>query len=89
MWNRTDQVVSRRAMPSKLFLRAFTLLIPFIAGCGEHWSCQVAGQTMYSVSESGEIGSAEKGCSCGEMRDFERRVFGSVDEEALKEDHGC
>ena len=65
------------------------LLIPFIAGCSEDWSCQVRGNTMFSVSESGKLGAAEKGCSCEQMRSFERGVFGRVDEDALRRDHGC
>jgi len=44
---------------------------------------------MYSVSDSGELGSADKGCSCDEIRAFELREFGEVDEEALKNEFGC
>ena len=67
---------------------AFLLLV--IAGCSdEKWFCKTQGQTMYSMSESGEVGSAGKGCSCDEIRAFEQKVFGEVDEEALKTDFGC
>ena len=44
---------------------------------------------MYSVSSSGALGSADKGCTCEEIREFELRNFGSVDEDALKSDFGC
>tara|TARA_R110000744_G_C19216717_1_gene546644 strand:- start:34 stop:168 length:135 start_codon:yes stop_codon:yes gene_type:complete len=44
---------------------------------------------MFSMSSSGEIGSAGKGCSCSEIRAFELRTFGEVDEAALKSDFGC
>ncbi len=65
------------------------MLLTFLIGCGEEWVCRTEGKTMFSVSESGKLGSANKGCSCEEMREFEFREFGSVDEEALKEDFGC
>lgn len=62
----------------------------FLASCSnEDWSCQVQGKTMFSMSSSGEIGSADKGCSCEEIRSFEMRTFGEVDEAALKSDFGC
>lgn len=60
-----------------------------IIACGEDWSCKVDGKTMYSVSSTGKIESADKGCSCEEIRTFELRTFGEVDEEALKSDFGC
>lgn len=44
---------------------------------------------MYSVNSSGEIGAANKGCSCDEIRQFELREFGEADDEALKSDFGC
>ena len=67
-----------------LIVISFTL-----SGCGEKWSCQTKGDAMFSMSESGGIGSADKGCSCSEMRNFELNKFGKVDEEALKNDFGC
>jgi len=60
-----------------------------LTGCGEEWTCIVDGKTMYSISSSGKIGSADKGCSCEEIRSFELRTFGEVDEQALKNDFGC
>ncbi|MDJ0941350.1 MAG: hypothetical protein QNJ00_16435 [Woeseiaceae bacterium] len=60
-----------------------------VACAGEDWSCVEQGQTLYSVSSSGKIGSADKGCSCAQIRDFEYRNFGSVDEHALAADFGC
>jgi len=53
------------------------------------WRCVERGQNMFSMSDSGELGAAEKGCTCEEMANFEYRVFGEVDFEALKDDHGC
>ena len=53
------------------------------------WRCVERGQNMFSMSDSGELGAAEKGCTCEQMADFEYRVFGEVDFEALKDDHGC
>jgi hypothetical protein len=44
---------------------------------------------MFSMSSSGEIGGAGKGCSCSEIRAFELRTFGEVDEATLKSDFGC
>ena len=55
----------------------------------ETWLCKVDGKTMYSLSASGKLGSADKGCSCSEIRSFEQRTFGAVDEAALKSDFGC
>ena len=53
------------------------------------WRCVERGQNMFSMSDSGELGAAEKGCTCEQMADFEYRVFGEVDFDALKDDHGC
>ena len=61
----------------------------FLSGCGETWSCQTKGKTMFSMSESGKIGAADKGCSCDQIRSFELKEFGRVDEQALKDDFGC
>jgi hypothetical protein len=55
----------------------------------ETWTCQIRGKTMYSINASGELGGAGKGCSCAEIRLFELRTFGEVDEAALKSDFGC
>lgn len=60
-----------------------------LSSCGETWSCEIDGSRMFSVSSSGEIGSADKGCSCNEIREFELEQTGSVDEEALKFNFGC
>ena len=53
------------------------------------WTCVTSGKSMYSISASGKIGSADKGCSCIQIESFERRVFGRIDKEALKSDFGC
>jgi hypothetical protein len=65
------------------------LLVNVLAGCSEKWSCQIQNRTMFSISESGELGGARKGCSCDQIRAFELKEFGRVDEQALKDDFGC
>lgn len=61
-----------------------------VGGCsGEDWYCVEDGERMYSRSTSGEWGGAERGCSCSEIRSFEKRIFGKVDEVALERDFGC
>ena len=61
-----------------------------LASCGkEEWTCVEQGKNMYSVNTKGHMGSADKGCSCEEMREFEIRHWGSVDKDALKNDFGC
>ena len=64
-------------------------LIAMVTACSEEWTCRVDGKTMYSISESGKLGSADNGCSCEQMRAFELRTFGEVDEDALRSDFGC
>jgi hypothetical protein len=53
------------------------------------WDCVERGNNILSISENGDIGPAEKGCTCTGMADFERRKFGRVDYAALNKDHGC
>ena len=61
-----------------------------LSSCSDNeWYCKTQGQTMFSMSSSGEIGGVGKGCSCSEIRAFELRTFGEVDEDALKRDFGC
>jgi len=76
-----------RDLTASLFVAAALCL----GACGnsEEWTCTVDGDTMYSRSASGELGSADKGCSCEEIAEFELRTFGEVDEDALKSDFGC
>jgi len=64
-------------------------LILLNTSCGENWSCVSSKGKMYSISDSGKLGSADKGCTCEEIRRFEQRSFGTVDERALKSDLGC
>lgn len=75
----------------KSLIKSITIVasITLVSACGETWYCITDGDIMYSRSASGEIGSADKGCSCEEMRNFEYRQFGEVDEQALKNDFGC
>ena len=55
----------------------------------EKWMCKIDGNVMYSISSSGKLGGAQKGCSCSQIRNFELKQFGKVDEQALKSDFGC
>ena len=76
----------KKLIKTTVFL-IFTLLL---ASCSnEVWTCRTEGKTMFSMSSSGKLGSAGKGCSCEQIRSFELREFGSVDEQALKNDFGC
>ncbi len=77
-----------RELSTKLLLAAQTAFV-LMSCSGEEWSCVEQGKNMYSVSSSGALGSADKGCTCEEIREFELRNFGSVDEGALKSDFGC
>jgi len=66
------------------------ILIPLLISCSqEEWYCRTNGDMMYSQSASGEIGGAQKGCSCERIRNHEYKHFRSVDEQALKSDFGC
>ena len=67
----------------------FISLLLVSCGSGGDWHCVEDGKTMYSRNTSGELGGAGKGCSCADMRSFEQRTFGVVDEDALKRDFGC
>lgn len=81
------------------FVKQAMLLASFGAACygafliyshyDVEWDCVERGNTMLSISENGDIGPAEKGCTCTGMADFERRKFGRVDYAALNKDHGC
>ena len=72
-------------------MRTFIIFLSLsvLFSCGETWTCHTNGKSMYSMSSSGEIGGAGKGCSCEEIRAFELKEFGRVDEKALEEDFGC
>lgn len=65
----------------------FTILL--ISCSNEEWYCQTMNKSMFSMSSSGSIGSADKSCTCEQMRQFEFQTFGKVDEESLKSDFGC
>ena len=73
-----------------IFALIFTSLL--LVSCNdEKWTCTIheSGKTMYSVNTKGELGGAQKGCSCDEIRAFEYDNWGEVDEDALKADFGC
>ena len=68
----------------------FGLLCLILSSCGgENWSCRIEGVTMFSISDSGDLGGAQRGCSCDQIRDFEQRTFGAVDYDALRTNFGC
>ena len=78
----------------KSFINQITALFMMLilSGCGdanEGWRCETQGSTMFSMNNSGELGSAGKGCSCNQIRNHELKHFGTVDEEALKSDFNC
>ena len=72
----------------KNFIILFNLAL-LISCSQEEWYCRTNGDMMYSQSKSGEIGGAQKGCTCEQIRNHELYHFKSVDEEALKSDFGC
>lgn len=64
--------------------------VALLASCGSaNWRCVEDGQTQYSVNARGEVGRADKGCSCDEMRAFNVARFGDTDEASLRSDFGC
>ena len=73
-------------MKKLLFL---LIILPLISCSQNEWRCITNGDAMYSQSASGELGGAQKGCSCEQIRNHEYKHFGSVDEQALKSDFGC
>ncbi len=79
----------RNECKMKLIAAAFALVLTACVADTEKWLCQTRGKTMYSMSLSGKLGSADKGCTCSEMRAFEISVFGEVDDAAFKNDFGC
>ena len=64
-------------------------VVSYFSDSRDGWFCMERGKTMYSLSDSGELGAAEKGCTCAEIANFEYRIFGEVDYQALNDDHGC
>jgi hypothetical protein len=71
-------------------MKILILILPLLLiSCTEDWSCVQQGDALFSMSSSGAMGSADKGCSCDEIRSFELRTFGSVDDDALRADFGC
>ena len=85
-------VETKDQLESLMIYRLLLILsLSCLTACGdqETWLCKVDGKSMYALSASGKLGSADKGCSCGEIRSFELRTFGAVDEAALKSDFGC
>lgn len=68
------------------------LLLISIAGCADNsnWICTTYADAMFSRDHnSGAMGSADKGCSCTQMYNFEYKQFGGVDVDALNADFGC
>jgi len=72
----------------KIFV--YIAIAVMLSSCSnEEWNCKIDGKNMYSLSSSGKMGGAGKGCTCEQMRSFELTTFGSVDEAALASDFGC
>ena len=84
---------------SVLFLICFSSLL--LNSCkDEKWTCKIDTDQknlsdinhvgkMYSLSESGKRGGAEKGCSCLQIRTFELKNYSGITEKLLKEEFGC
>ncbi|MCG7650988.1 hypothetical protein [Alteromonas sp. MmMcT2-5] len=60
-----------------------------LCGCGDEWSCESNGKSLYSKNSSGEIGSADKGCSCDDISEWQLKQYGEIDRAALSRDFGC
>lgn len=59
-------------------------------GCsGDNWRCVTRGTAMFSLNDKDEIGSANKGCSCSEIRAWDKKILGEVDERRMRENFGC
>ncbi len=57
-----------------------------LSGCEkENWVCVEQGKTLFSMNGA-KIGSADKGCSCEEIVEFNIRNFGSRGDSS---DFGC
>lgn len=49
-----------------------------LSGCeNENWVCVERNKTLFSMKNGGIIGSADKGCSCEEIVEFNIRNFGT------------
>ena len=53
------------------------------------YKCVITNNAMYSMNESGDIKGAKTACSCKQIYNHEKKVFGKVDKEALASDFGC
>lgn len=42
------------------------------------WTCVEEETTLYSINQHGEIDGVTKGCSCEQIINFERDIYGSV-----------
>ena len=66
------------------------VLLFFLTSCSkENWHCYIDGKDMWSISDSGNIGPANYGCSCKQIRDHAYLNWGYVDEDVMKSDFGC
>ena len=58
-----------------------------LSGCeNENWVCVEQYKTLFSMKNGGVIGSADKGCSCEDIVEFNIRNFGNRGDSS---DFGC
>ena len=51
---------------------AASYIVSAFSDSGDGWVCVERGRTMYfPLSDSGELGAAEKGCTCAEIANFQ------------------
>lgn len=53
------------------------------------WQCIEDWTVMYSKNLYWNIWSADKWCTCTQIREYEMKLFWEVDEESMKNDFGC
>ncbi len=73
-------------MKAKTFIFVAIAPVMFLSGCDSgNWICVEKNKTLFSMN-GGEIGSADKGCSCEEIVEFNFRNFGDRGDSS---DFGC
>ena len=74
---------------SFFYIIFFGVIILFYRSCSEEWQCIIDGDIMYSKSNKGNLGGAEKGCSCNQIYQFEYKIWGEVNTYNLNKKFGC
>lgn len=70
----------------------YLLIVTFLSSCWSNkviWTCTEDWTVMYSKDQNWNLWSADKWCSCEQIKDFEMRTFWEVDYDALKSDFWC